>query len=129
MRTQVYLLLIHREKYSSSLQFLPFPAITSQKTLQGCHTYSHALLMDYSLLSKAGNLSKSTTFMLKNSTQQHSILFTMMVKVAKTRGRLSSREAELQGTDPHAAAGGDQPQLSSFQLWMPAHFLFPQEGT
>lgn len=70
---------------------------------------------------------RAQLFMLKNSTQHHSSLFPVMI-TARTRGRLSSREAELQGTDPHAAAGGDQPQLSSFQLWMPAQFLLPQEG-
>lgn len=61
-RAQDYLVVIHREKYSLCLKFLPFPAITSQKTLQGCHTYSHTALRDYSLLSKARNLRKSTTF-------------------------------------------------------------------
>lgn len=51
----------------------PFPAITSQKTLQGCHTYSHTPLRDCSLLSKARNLRKSTTFIfeeLHTTTQQ-----------------------------------------------------------
>lgn len=44
MRTDVYLLLMHIEKYTLSLQFLPFTAIISYKTPQGCHTYSHTSL-------------------------------------------------------------------------------------
>lgn len=100
MRTQVYLLLIGREKYSLSVQFLPLAAITSQKTLQGCHTSSHTSPGDYSLRPKETNLRKNTIFMLKDSTQQHSSLFTMMIKAARTLDRLSILMQQQEGTSP-----------------------------
>jgi len=107
--TEVYPLLIHTEKYTLSLQFLPFTAIISWKTSQGCHTHGHTSLLGLLIAFQDRKCQEEHGFYVKqpHTTTQHP-LFTMMVKEAKPGGRFVSREAEIWGTDPRAAEG-DQP--------------------